>query len=259
MADVMLECAGKPERGLQVGGKGPDVAIPAEDHDLLLLGLVINIRLAARPDECIGFRFCQPVLSLGLFPQGFGCHALCKLRDPLDFVELALDKPCGEQAEDAGGMVLEPFERIIHGYIVKPEEMAVCLRIVRTELRRLDILIDKVGQLRGQIAGPLIRGQLPKLVDDLPGHAFSGNGGLVQVDLPIHDPARHEEFFDAVQAFFLDDQAVIHDFQHPNDAVMADNPFRYACIKAVPGKIVEPVKIELAADQLVKERPAVGT
>ena len=74
----------------------------------------------------------------------------------------------------------------------------------------------------------------------------------MQVDLPVHKPAGHEEFLNAVDRFLFYHQPVIHHLQHFDDAVAADNPFAHPRVKTVPVQVIHAVNIQLAAHQPVQ-------
>jgi hypothetical protein len=84
-------------------------------------------------------------------------------------------------------------------------------------------------------------------------HSLGGEHGLVQVDLPVHQPPGHEEFFDRINPFFLHHQLALVHGQHLDDAVVADHAFVDAGEVAVAVEVVHPVHVELAGDELMEE------
>jgi len=85
-----------------------------------------------------------------------------------------------------------------------------------------------------------------------------GDDGLVHIDLPVHEPSRDDEFLDAVDALLVDDELVVVDVEHRDDAVSADDAFADACEEAVTSEVVETIHVELAGDELVEEMLVVG-
>ena len=65
--------------------------------------------------------------------------------------------------------------------------------------------------------------------------------------------AGHEEVLDGVDAFLLDDEVVVLDVEHLDDARRADVSLGDARVEAVAAQVVQAVHVELAADQLVEE------
>ena len=88
--------------------------------------------------------------------------------------------------------------------------------------------------------------------------SIGGDDGLVEVDLPIHEAARDDEFLDAVDALLVDDKFVVGDIEHVDDAVGADDALADAGEEAVAGEVVEAVDIELRRDELMEEMFVVG-
>ena len=102
-------------------------------------------------------------------------------------------------------------------------------------------------------------------------HPLVGHGGLVQIYLPIHQAAGHEEVLDGVDAFLLDDEVVVLHVEHLDDARRADVSLGDARVEAVAdarradvslgdarveavaAQVVQAVHVQLAADQLVEE------
>lgn len=95
--------------------------------------------------------------------------------------------------------------------------------------------------------------EIARALEDEDEHLLGGHHRFVEVDLPVHDPPAGEEAFDGVDAFLLDDQAVVGHVEHLDDAVVADDAFADAGEVAVAVEVVHPVHIELAGDQLVEE------
>ncbi|MNI60252.1 hypothetical protein D3C73_1154480 [compost metagenome] len=63
----------------------------------------------------------------------------------------------------------------------------------------------------------------------------------MQVNLPVHQPAGNQEFFDRVNTFFFNYQVIIVNVKHFNNAVEADYPFAYTGKEAVAVQIIHPV------------------
>ena len=74
---------------------------------------------------------------------------------------------------------------------------------------------------------------------------------LVKINLPVHKPASIEKVFDTINPFFVDHHLVLPDVEHRHDPVYSDRPFGNAGEKTVSFKIIKPVDVELAGDQLM--------
>ena len=102
-------------------------------------------------------------------------------------------------------------------------------------------------------AGDEVGAHVSGAVEEIAQHDFGGDNGFVHIHLPIHEAARDDELFDAVDAFFVDDELVVFDVEHIDDTVGADDALAHASEVAVAAEVVEPVHIELARDELVEE------
>ena len=89
----------------------------------------------------------------------------------------------------------------------------------------------------------------PKYLDQ---HLFSTYHGLVQVNLPVHDPPAHNEFLQNRSLFFYD-QLIVDHIHHFNKPVISYYPFMYAREVAVSNEIIQPVNVQLTAYQMVQE------
>ena len=75
----------------------------------------------------------------------------------------------------------------------------------------------------------------------------------MQINLPIHEPARHQEILDRIDSFRFHHQFIVHHIQHFHDACRTDAAFAHAGEKTVALQIIQPVHIQLTADQLIEE------
>ena len=80
-----------------------------------------------------------------------------------------------------------------------------------------------------------------------------GKGGFVEVDLPIHQSARHEVVFYGVNAFGFHHEAVVSDVEHFDDTLYSYVAFSHSGKETVATQIVESVHVELAANQFVEK------
>ena len=93
---------------------------------------------------------------------------------------------------------------------------------------------------------------------DVQQQLVGGNDGLVHVYLPVHEAAGDDELLDGVDTFLVDDQLIVVDVEHRDDAIGADYALADTGEEAVATEIVEAVHVELAAHQLVEEMLVVG-
>ena len=89
-------------------------------------------------------------------------------------------------------------------------------------------------------------------------HIVGSYHRLVEIDLPVHEPSRDDELLDGIDAFFVDNEHVVLDVEHIDDALGADNTLADAGEEAVARQVVEPVHIELRGDELVQEMARIG-
>ena len=75
----------------------------------------------------------------------------------------------------------------------------------------------------------------------------------MQIDLPVHQAAGHQEVFDGVNAFGFYYQVIVFYIKHFDDAGGPDIAFGYTGIETVTPQIVQTIHIQLTADQLVQE------
>src|SRR5690606_30073059 len=83
--------------------------------------------------------------------------------------------------------------------------------------------------------------------------ALGGHGGLVQIDLPVHQPSGVEEVFNTVNAFLFHYQLVFVHGEHQDNAVNTDVAFLHAGEKTIAVEVVQPVDVQLAGHQLIEE------
>ena len=57
---------------------------------------------------------------------------------------------------------------------------------------------------------------------------FGSHGGLVQINLPVHQPPCHEELLHRVDTFLLNHQSVVHHVQHLQQSLARHAPFLHA-------------------------------
>ena len=91
-------------------------------------------------------------------------------------------------------------------------------------------------------------------VEDQHEHVLGAQDGAVQVHLPVHQAARHNELLDGVDRLLFNAELAVHDVQHLEDALAADLALGDAAVEAVPREVIQAIHVELAADQLVEER-----
>ena len=75
----------------------------------------------------------------------------------------------------------------------------------------------------------------------------------MQISLPVHQAAGHQEVFDGVNAFGFYYQVIVFYIKHFDDAGGPDIAFGYTGIETVTPQIVQTIHIQLTADQLVQE------
>ena len=75
----------------------------------------------------------------------------------------------------------------------------------------------------------------------------------MQIYLPVHQAAGHQEVFDGVNAFGFYYQVIVFYIKHFDDAGGPDIAFGYTGIETVTPQIVQTIHIQLTADQLVQE------
>ena len=117
----------------------------------------------------------------------------------------------------------------------------------------VDVVVEEESQCG---RGEQFRALAGKLLGTQQGadqHLLVGDGGFVQIDLPVHQPAGGEEVLDGVDAFCLHYQVVVFHVEHLDDAGGADVPFDYARVVAVAAQVVQTVHVQLPADQLMQE------
>ncbi len=94
---------------------------------------------------------------------------------------------------------------------------------------------------------------------DAPEQLVAGQHGLVEVGLPVHEPAGDEEVLDGVDALRLDHDLRVgpaREGMHAHGLEQALDPhlpLRHAGVEGVAPEVVEPIHVELARDQLVEE------
>src|SRR3712207_9264537 len=75
----------------------------------------------------------------------------------------------------------------------------------------------------------------------------------MKIYLPIHQPACGKEVFYGIDAFGFDNQMVVCHIEHLDDTRRTDIPFGDSRVETVAAEIIEPVHVELSADELVQE------
>src|SRR5205085_10838471 len=89
--------------------------------------------------------------------------------------------------------------------------------------------------------------------DNINEHAFSAHRCFVKIYLPVHQPSGSEKIFDAVNSFFLYNKLIAMNVKHGNDPVNANGTFHHTGEKTIAFQVIEPVDIELAGHELMKE------
>src|SRR5580692_6212453 len=76
----------------------------------------------------------------------------------------------------------------------------------------------------------------------------------MEIDLPVHEPARYQEFFDRIDRFFFHHEIAFINRQHFQDTVITDDSLRDPGEKTIAGEVVHSVHIQLTGYQRVKIR-----
>ena len=117
----------------------------------------------------------------------------------------------------------------------------------------IDIVAEEIAESwRGEECLSLTDEELGALehVDE---HLLISYGGLVKVNLPIHQTAGGEVVLERVDTFLLYDEAVVNHVEHLDDACRSDVALGNSCEERVASQVVETVHIELAGDELMQE------
>src|SRR5690606_17358405 len=80
----------------------------------------------------------------------------------------------------------------------------------------------------------------------------------MQVDLPIHQPPCNKEFLDRINPLLLDDEFIINNVKHIDNAIETNHTLGHTGKKAIPIQIIHPVDVELTGYQLEKKLPCVA-
>ena len=126
------------------------------------------------------------------------------------------------------------------------------------EIGRRGLALQQCQQGLIALEGCAVGQQLAGASEDAVEEVVGGDDGFVEVDLPVHQPSRDDEFLDGVDALFVDDELVVVHVEHRDDAVGADDAFADSGEERVAPEVVEPVHIELGGDELVEEASRVG-
>src|SRR5690606_5429427 len=135
-------------------------------------------------------------------------------------------------------------------------QRSVCLQ--RSRIRKVIEayrLAEKILQRTGSRKLMSSHGQVAGTAYPIDQHALDTNGCLMQIHLPVHQPPCAEEIFNTVDPFLLHHQLVVADIQHRHDTIYPDGSFLDACKEGIATQVVEPVHIELARYQGMKEFP----
>ena len=71
----------------------------------------------------------------------------------------------------------------------------------------------------------------------------------MEINLPVHQPPRYQEFFDRIDRFFFHHELAFMYRQHFEDAVVADDTFGDTGKEAVAGEVIHSVHVELTRYQ----------
>lgn len=75
----------------------------------------------------------------------------------------------------------------------------------------------------------------------------------MQIHLPIHQASRIEKTLNIVYPFLFHDQLTLHYIEHGDDPVGTNCSLHDAGKKAVAVEVVQPVHVQLRADELMQE------
>ena len=75
----------------------------------------------------------------------------------------------------------------------------------------------------------------------------------MQIDLPIHEPSRHEEFLDGIDPLLFDYQPVVFDSKHFDDAFTPNFAFCHPGVKTIPREVIHAIHVQLRGDQLMEK------
>src|SRR5262245_7320084 len=90
-------------------------------------------------------------------------------------------------------------------------------------------------------------------MNDLDEQHFGGQNGFMQINLPVHEAATYQEFFNGINGLFLDYQVAVFYGQHLDDAVVTNDSFRNASKKTIAIEIIHAIDVQLTRDELVKK------
>ena len=166
--------------------------------------------------------------------------------------QTTVHKTSAEGGEHLVGMGRPGLEAAPDVIVVELGEDVETLWVAEEDLTR-DVLVDEVAECRGGIELHALAGQLLGTGEGVDEHLLAHDGGLVQIDLPVHEAAGGEEVLDGVDSLGLYHEVVVLDTEHLDDACRADVAFGDTGVEAVATQVVETVHIELAAHELVQE------
>ena len=75
----------------------------------------------------------------------------------------------------------------------------------------------------------------------------------MQIDLPIHEPSRHEEFLNGIDPLLFDHQSVVFDSEHFDDAFTPNFALCHPGVKTIPREVIHAIHVQLRSDQLMEK------
>ena len=82
---------------------------------------------------------------------------------------------------------------------------------------------------------------------------FGGHRGLVQIYLPVHQSAGHQEFLYGIDSLHLHHQSVIAYIEHLQQSFTRHATFLHTCEERIAAEIVHTINVQLTRDKLVQE------
>jgi hypothetical protein len=76
----------------------------------------------------------------------------------------------------------------------------------------------------------------------------------MQVNLPVHQPARDKKLLDRIDTFLFHHQISVMHSQHFQDTVIPNHAFGHSGKKTITREVIHPVNIQLTGYKLMKER-----
>ena len=169
-----------------------------------------------------------------------------------DFEDVSVDHAGAQEREYPVGVAGPDLEGGPDIVVVQLDEVFQGLG-AGVECCSVDVVVEEESQGGGGEELRAASGEFLGAEQGADEHPFVGHGGLVEVDLPIHEPAGGEEVFDGVDAFGFDHEVVVFHVEHLDDACGTDVAFAHAGVEAVAPQVVESVHVQLPADELVEE------